>query len=150
MMPSRKGPDSGSLFCFEISLMAAVCSNTRSACATICVPSGVIEISVPPRSKMTTPSSSSSFLMATDKVGCATKQASAAWPKCLWRATATMYLSSVRVISVSSHRRGNYSLLLRTSKLEKSTVHERHEKYEKKTNSKLLRLVSDFDCQGKA
>jgi hypothetical protein len=80
--------------------MAAVCSSTRSAWATICAPSGVTETSEPPRSNKVTPSSSSSFLMATDKVGCATKQASAAWPKCRARATATMYFSSVRVMGV--------------------------------------------------
>src|SRR5690554_5722527 len=62
---------------------------------------GVMPTSVPPRSNSTTPSSSSSLRMATDKVGWLTKQASAARPKCRSRATATMYLSSVRVISVS-------------------------------------------------
>ena len=80
--------------------MAAVCSSTRSAWATIWAPSGVTDTSEPPRSNSTTPSSSSSFLMATDKVGWATKQDSAAWPKCLARATATMYFNSVSVIVV--------------------------------------------------
>jgi len=37
-----------------------------------------------------TPSSSSSFLTATESVGWETKQASAAWPKCRSRATATL------------------------------------------------------------
>src|SRR3569623_3464414 len=109
MMPRRNWPASGSLFCLANSLIAAVCSSTRSACATICAPIGVIDISLPPRSKITTPSSSSSFLIATDKVGCATKQASAAWPKCFSRATATIYLSSVKVMGVSSHSRKNKS-----------------------------------------
>ena len=46
-------------------------------------------------------SSSSSFLTATDSVGWETWQASAALPKCFSRATATMYLSSVRVMADS-------------------------------------------------
>ena len=54
--------------------------------------------SVVPRSNSLTSSSSSSFLMATESVGCDTKQASAALPKCRSRASATMYLSSVRVM----------------------------------------------------
>ena len=44
------------------------------------------------------PSSSSSFLTATDSVGWLTKQASAAWPKWRSRATATMYRNSVSVM----------------------------------------------------
>ena len=41
---------------------------------------------------------SAKFGYTTDSVGWGTKHASAAWPQCLWRATATMYLSLVRVI----------------------------------------------------
>src|SRR5262249_32660695 len=65
---------------------------------TISSPSGVTDTSLALRSNSLTSSSSSSFLMATDSVGCETKQASAARPKCFSRATATMYLSSVRVM----------------------------------------------------
>ena len=53
-------------------------------------PSGVTLTSLVPRSNSLTSSSSSSFLIATLSVGCDTKQASAARPKCLSRATATM------------------------------------------------------------
>src|SRR3546814_8007579 len=42
--------------------------------------------------------------MATDSVGWLTKQASAARPKCRSRATATMYLSSVRVMAIRTLR----------------------------------------------
>jgi hypothetical protein len=45
--------------------------------------------SLAPRSKMRTSSSSSSFLIETESVGCDTEQASAARPKCFSRATAT-------------------------------------------------------------
>src|SRR5690606_7525224 len=55
----------------------------------------------PPRSNKVTPSSSSSLRMATDNVGWLTKQASAARPKCLSRATATMYFNSVNVMTDS-------------------------------------------------
>src|SRR5690606_448658 len=73
-------------------------SSTRWACATTRKPMGVTPTSVPPRSNRTTPNSSSSLRMATDKVGWLTKHASAARPKWRSRATATMYLSSVSVI----------------------------------------------------
>ncbi|MNT52395.1 hypothetical protein D3C72_1894190 [compost metagenome] len=76
-----------------------VCSSTRWACATICSPTDVTDTSEVPRSKICTLSSSSSFLIATDSVGCDTKQASAARPKWRSRATATMYLSSVSVMT---------------------------------------------------
>src|SRR3954463_7269626 len=97
MTPSLSGPASGSLPRLAISLMLAACSSTLCACRTISSPSGVTLTSLALRSKSLTSSSSSSFLMATDRVGCETKQASAALPKCFSRATATMYLSSVRV-----------------------------------------------------
>ena len=51
-----------------------------------------------PRSKSVTPSSSSSFLTATLRVGWLTKQDLAALPKCRSRANATMYLNSVSVM----------------------------------------------------
>src|SRR6478736_10478239 len=79
--------------------MLAACSSTLCACRTMSSPSGVTVTSLALRSNSLTSSSSSSFLMATDRVGCETKQASAALPKCRSRATATMYLSSVRVIA---------------------------------------------------
>jgi len=53
-------------------------------------PSAVMLTSLLPRSKIFTSSSSSSFLIATDRVGWDTKQASAARPKWRSRATATM------------------------------------------------------------
>src|SRR3982751_4384655 len=65
---------------------------------------GVTLTSAVPRSKMRTSSSSSSFLIETESVGCETKQASAARPKCFSRATATTYLSSVSVIPGASRR----------------------------------------------
>jgi hypothetical protein len=83
-----------------ISLIAAACSSTVWAWRTICSPSGVTAISLALRSKILSSSSSSSFLIATDSVGCDTKQASAALPKCFSRATATMYLSSVSVMTL--------------------------------------------------
>ncbi len=61
-------------------------------------PSGVTVTSLALRSNSLTSSSSSIFFTATDNVGCDTKQASAALPKCFSRATATMYLSSVSVM----------------------------------------------------
>ena len=73
-----------------ISLIDAACSITDCAWRTICSPSGVTLTSLAPRSKILTSSSSSSFLIATLKVGCETKQASAARPKCFSLATATM------------------------------------------------------------
>src|SRR5207253_5748912 len=81
--------------------MAAACSSTLCAWRTISSPSGVTVTSLALRSNSFTSSSSSSFLMATDKVGCDTKHASAALPKCFSRATATMYLSSVSVMGCS-------------------------------------------------
>ena len=78
--------------------MLAACSSTLWAWRTISSPSGVTVTSLALRSNSLTSSSSSSFLIATDSVGCETKQASAALPKCFSRATATMYLSSVRVM----------------------------------------------------
>src|SRR6187397_1650213 len=98
MTPSVSGPASGSLPRLASSLMLAACSSTLCACRTISSPSGVTDTSLALRSNSLTSSSSSSFLIATDSVGCETKQASAALPKCFSRATATMYLSSVRVI----------------------------------------------------
>ncbi len=90
MMPSFSGPASGSLPRWAISLIAAACSITIWACRTMASPSAVTLTSLVPRSNNLTSSSSSSFLIATDSVGCETKQASAARPKCLSRATATM------------------------------------------------------------
>ena len=83
-----------------MSLMAAACSSTLWAWRTISSPSGVTATSLALRSNSLTSSSSSSLRIATDRVGCETKQASAALPKCFSRATATMYLSSVRVMAV--------------------------------------------------
>src|SRR5205809_1249532 len=100
MMPSRSGPDTGSLPRLAISLMPAACSITDCAWRTISSPSGVTLTSLLPRSNSFTSSSSSSFLIATLKVGCETKQASAARPKWRSRATATMYRSSVSVTRV--------------------------------------------------
>ena len=90
MMPSFSGPDSGSCPRLAISLIAAACSMTLCAWRTMAVPSGVRLTSLLPRSKILTSSSSSSFLIATDSVGCDTKHASAARPKWRSRATATM------------------------------------------------------------
>jgi len=73
-----------------ISLIEAALSSVAWAWRTISSPSGVTLTSLPPRSKSLISSSSSSFLIATDSVGCETKQASAARPKCRSRATATM------------------------------------------------------------
>ena len=70
--------------------MREASSSTRCACVTIFCPAGVTETSLELRSKSVTPSSSSSFFTATESVGCDTKHASAAWPKCRSRATATM------------------------------------------------------------
>jgi hypothetical protein len=70
--------------------MRAASSSTRCACSTIFCPAGVTLTSPCPRSKSARPSSSSSFFTATDSVGCETKQASAALPKCRCLATATM------------------------------------------------------------
>ena len=98
MTPSRSGPWRGSLPSLAISRMVADSSSTRWACSTMRSPTGVTLTSTLPRSKSCTSSSSSSFLMATDRVGWLTKQASAARPKCRSRATATMYFSSVKVI----------------------------------------------------
>src|SRR4051812_23032207 len=80
--------------------MLAACSSTLCACRTISSPSGVTVTSLALRSNSLTSSSSSSFLIATDSVGCDTKHASAARPKCFSRATATMYFSSVSVIDL--------------------------------------------------
>src|SRR6478672_3411471 len=80
--------------------MLAACSSTLWACRTMSSPSGVTVTSLALRSNSLISSSSSSFLIATDNVGCETKQASAALPKCFSRATATMYLSSVRVTAL--------------------------------------------------
>jgi hypothetical protein len=52
--------------------MLAAWSSTLWACCTICSPSGVTVTSPALRSKSLTSSSSSSFLIATDKVGCDT------------------------------------------------------------------------------
>src|SRR4051812_30119466 len=82
--------------------MLAACSSTLCAWRTISSPSGVTVTSLALRSNSLTSSSSSSFLIATESVGCETKHASAALPKCFSRATATMYLSSVRVIGEST------------------------------------------------
>ena len=90
MIPSRSGPSSGSLPRLAMSLIALACSITDWAWRTMSSPSGVIVTSLAPRSKILTSSSSSSFLIATDSVGCETKQASAARPKWRSRATATM------------------------------------------------------------
>src|SRR6478672_4085431 len=98
MMPSFSGPASGSLPRRAISLMLAACSSTLCAWRTISSPKGVTATSLALRSNSLTSSSSSSFLIATDSVGCDTKQASAARPKCFSRATATMYFSSVSVM----------------------------------------------------
>ena len=70
--------------------MCAAPSSTRCACSTTRSPTGVTDTSPGPRSNSATPSSSSSFLIATDSVGCDTKHDSAARPKCRSRATATM------------------------------------------------------------
>ena len=106
MTPTRSGPDSGSLPCCAISRIVLVCSSTRCASSTICSPTGVTATSTLPRSKSCTPSSSSSFLIATDSVGWLTKQASAARPKWRSRATATMYFSSVSVIGMDDSKAG--------------------------------------------
>src|SRR5512147_40821 len=98
MTPSRSGPTSGSLPWRAISLMRPASSSTFCACPTMRSPAGVVVTSLVRRSKICVPSSSSSFLIATDSVGWLTKQASAARPKWRSRATATMYLSSVRVM----------------------------------------------------
>jgi hypothetical protein len=52
--------------------MAAACSSTLCAWRTMSSPSGVTVTSPALRSKSLTSSSSSSFLMATDSVGCDT------------------------------------------------------------------------------
>ena len=62
-VPSAIGPSSWSLSASATSLMAAACSSTRDAMATIFSPSGVGRIFCLPRSN-STPSSSSSFLTA--------------------------------------------------------------------------------------
>src|SRR4051794_6965900 len=77
--------------------MLAACSRTLCAWRTMSSPSGVTVTSLALRSNSLTSSSSSSFLIATERVGCDTKQDSAALPKCFSLATATMYLSSVSV-----------------------------------------------------
>jgi hypothetical protein len=86
--------------------MLAACSSTDCAWRTTSSPSGVTVTSLALRSNSLTSSSSSSFLTATDSVGCETKQASAALPKCRSRATATMYLSSVNVMGLLSYLSG--------------------------------------------
>src|SRR3954469_20884686 len=105
MTPSLSGPASGSLPRLAISLIAAACSSTLCACRTISSPRGVTATSLALRSNSLTSSSSSSFLIATESVGCDTKHASAARPKCFSRARATMYLSSVSVMAAPSHSR---------------------------------------------
>src|SRR6201995_6021462 len=95
---------SGSFLRLAVSLICAACSITACAWRTISSAIGVTLTSLAPRSKMRTSSSSSSFLIETDSVGCETKHASAARPKCFSRATATTYLSSVSVIRVGSCR----------------------------------------------
>ena len=72
-----------------VSLISAAASITACAWRTISSPIGVTLTSLAPRSKMRTSSSSSSFLIETESVGCDTEQASAARPKCFSRATAT-------------------------------------------------------------
>eukprot|EP01034_Spumella_vulgaris_P041032 gene41032-50766_t len=52
--------------------MLAACSSTLCAWRTISSPSGVTVTSLALRSKSLTSSSSSSFLIATDNVGCET------------------------------------------------------------------------------
>ena len=88
-VPSAIGPSSWSLSASATSLMAAACSSTRAAMATIFSPSGVGRIFCLPRSN-STPSSSSSFFTAMDSVGWLTWQRSAARPKCCSCARATM------------------------------------------------------------
>ena len=70
--------------------MRAASSSTRCACSTTCVPVGVTDHLAGAALEQRMPSSSSSFLIATDSVGCETKHDSAARPKCRSRATATM------------------------------------------------------------
>jgi hypothetical protein len=69
-------------------------------------PTGVIVISVLPRSNSGAPSSSSSFWIATDSAGWLTKHFAAARPKLRSRATATMYRSSLSVRLWSPHACG--------------------------------------------
>src|SRR6478672_12147278 len=104
MTPSESGPLNGSFLRLAVSLICAAPSMTACAWRTISAPIGVTLTSLVPRSKMRTSSSSSSFLIETDSVGCETKHASAARPKCFSRATATTYLSSVSVIRRGSRR----------------------------------------------
>ena len=79
-------------------LTRAASSSARRACATISAPIGVTSTSPLPRSKICTPSSSSRFFTAAERLGWLTKQRSAARPKWRSAATATTYLSSVSVI----------------------------------------------------
>ena len=70
--------------------MTSASSKTRCACDTMAAPDSVIKISLLLRSNRETPSSSSNFLMAMDKVGWLTWQRCAARPKCFSCATATI------------------------------------------------------------
>jgi len=68
-------------------------------------PSEVGRIGLFDRSKMMIPSSSSSFCTCMLKVGWVTKQALAAFPKCLYLLTASTYSSCVRVMGSSRRTR---------------------------------------------
>ena len=83
MTPSWSGPSSGFLPCSATVFTRAASSSARRACATTSSPIGVTSTSPLPRSKISTPSSSSRFFTAAERLGWLTKQRSAARPK--WR-----------------------------------------------------------------
>ena len=99
MMPMRNGVLSWLLPCEAISRMRSASSSTRCACSTIVAPTGVVVTSLLPRSNIFSPSSSSSFWIASDNAGWLINAFSAARRKLRSCATATMKRSSLRVMS---------------------------------------------------
>src|SRR3972149_1311135 len=113
MMPRRSTPFSGSRPWRAPVFPRAPSSSARRACATICSPASVRNTPRLPRSKSLTPSSSSRFFTEAERLGWLTKQRSAAWPKWRASATATMYLSSVRVIGSDYYKHSDKVLAQR-------------------------------------
>src|SRR6478736_4649051 len=105
MTPSRSAPASWSLAPRAMALILPTSSITRRACSTTAWPRAVRSTSFLLRSKSLKPSSSSSFARARESVGWVTKHFCAARPK--WRswASATTYLSSVRVMKAVGGQR---------------------------------------------
>jgi hypothetical protein len=90
MTPSRSTPSSGSRFSLATAFTRAASSSTRLAWAITCSPASVSSTSPEPRSKIFTPSSSSSLRTEALRLGWLTNERSAARLKLRSSATATM------------------------------------------------------------